>query len=386
MSPPARAGARGPVRTGRILAAAGTCLALALILVAGPVRAEDDRGAVCAASPACRAPAPKPSPSALPTLQFSGYVQLQANDGSLGSLQRAPARPALTGVGLYPTDTRIVVRRLRPRVDWNLSRNLHLRTEGQYDSISRMISLKDLSLRWEATPWMALTAGQMSTRWGSEGLRSSAALEVIERSDVTAAIYQGRDVGIDVELRRGPLRCNLGVYNGERLKLTSVKPRTAMARVLWQASRDWAAGASVQYGRQENGALAPLPVRRFGLELHYSRAPWLVEGEYLWSHGFNFSSRANTVGNGWYVRATRRVGPHLDVVAGFDTVDPALARVTTQGAGNTLNSRYRVLWGVNVYPDGARKHRVALDYEIHRMSEGTPRTRQGWRAQYQVRW
>ena len=37
-------------------------------------------------------------------------------------------------------------------------------------------------------------------------------------------MFPGRDVGVDVELRHGSLRCNLGVYNGERLKVTTLKP------------------------------------------------------------------------------------------------------------------------------------------------------------------
>lgn len=352
-----------------------------------PVHAGEEGVAVATPSPkAAPRPAASPAPTPLPALQFYGYLQVQGNDGSLGSLRRTPPRPATTGVGFYPTDTRLIIRRLRPHLDWNMAPNLHLRSEGNYDSVSNRISLKELSLRWEPTAWMTLTAGETTTRWGYEGQRNNWALEVLERTDVTAAMFPGRDVGVDVELRHGSLRCNLGVYNGERLKVTTLKPRACMARLTWKASRDWTVGASGAYGVQENGTSAPLPVRRFGLELHYVRGPWIIEGEYEWSHGFNYVARISTVANGWYVRATRRINPCLDVVLNYDTLDPDMGHVTRRGTGSTVNARNRILGGVNLFLDRTRMHRVALDYEIHRMTEGTPRKRQGWRAQYQVRW
>ena len=160
-----------------------------------------------------------------------------------------------------------------------------------------------------------------------------------------------------------------------------------MARLTWKASRDWTVGASGAYGVQENGTSAPVPVRRFGLELHYVRGPWIIEGEYEWSHGFNYVARISTVANGWYVRATRRINPCLGRGAQLRYPPiPTWATSTRRGTGSTVNARNRILGGVNLFLDRARMHRVALDYEIHRMTEGTPRKRQGWRAQYQVRW
>lgn len=335
-------------------------------------------------------PADSPRRARRPPSPFEphGQIEIQADDGHLGRRQRGTSFPALDGIDPLPAATHLGIRRLRLSLTSHLGRDVDLVVQGHTDSRSDEPELRDCFLRVRLPEDLTLLAGQFKVRFGREGLRSSSETLTIERSDMTRALYQERDLGLDLGGRtRAGLQWDVGLFQGQGRNANEVNgTKDAVVRLSWPLLDGFHAGVSGQVGStRPQGSPFDLPVRRWGADLRYSGGPWTVETEATWSQGWNGFSKRDSRAFGAYAGTALRVSPDWDLVAFYDWFDPDLDRVDLLVPDNSRNSRNRAVMGANFYLDRRTYHRFMLNYEIHRPTEGPRIEPDGWRLRYQFR-
>jgi hypothetical protein len=323
-----------------------------------------------------------------PGLYPLGLVQLDAAAGSLGSSTPDSRLPLTNGTGAFPAHDALYLRRLRLGLTARLTPAERFVTLVDYGSRSGAVRLLDMYFESHSLwPGSELCVGQFKTRWGWEGLRGDAGLNTIERSDATVALYPGRDIGLNLEERSARLDWDAGFYLGYgATRAKRNRGRSFLGRLLLKPRDDLFLGFSTQLGTfRPDGLATDLPVRRYDVELRWYRRPLALEAEYLWSDGFNPTSRRNSRAAGGAAALVWEAAGNLDAVLSYDWYDPDLSRSSPLRAEPRDNARNRLVLGVNYYLDRAEYHRIMLNYEFHSQTEGPALHDDGWRMRYQYR-
>lgn len=330
---------------------------------------------------------PEPTPS-YPRLVHQGQAQFQLNDGSLGAA-RPNFVPAQNGLAPFPADSRLYFRRIRPSWQLEFSPSFLLDTEFQITPQEEQIEVLDLLFRYNFSPETALSAGRFKVPFGWEGLRTSAAINTVERSDVTVYCYPERDIGLMLSHQQPGLgEFSVGTFMGQ--PRNQGEPNGGLdliGRATFQPAEELSLGLSGHAGtfRPERTNL-DLPVRRLGAELQWNPKPFALEAEAIWSDGYNTASQRDTRAFGYYITGIYQVDKSLDIVLNYDRFDPDLDVVSLTRPDNASNSRDRKLIGLNYYFSRDPIHRVMLNYEMHQSLQGPAFDTNGFRLRYQIGW
>lgn len=329
-----------------------------------------------------------PATKRRPTLELGGQVEIQADDGHLGNRNTSDSVPSVDGITRFPAATHLSIRRLRLVLTTHLGEDVDLVVQGHTDTRSDESELRDCYLRVNLPHDLTLLAGQFKVRFGREGLSSSTRTMTIERSDMSRALYQERDLGLNLGGRTSSgLTWDLGIFQGQGLNAGDQNStKDASLRLVVPTASGLEVGLSGQVGTvQPDGSRLDLPVRRWGTDLRYKKGLWTLESEATWSDGWNKFSRVDSRAFGAYLGNTWNVSKDWDAVLFYDWFDPDLDRVDALVANNAFNARNRVVLGVNYYLDREAPHRLMLNYEVHRPCEGPRVEPDGWRLRYQLR-
>lgn len=327
-----------------------------------------------------------------PKFELGGQVQFQLDQGSLGSGSSSSGHPVRNGIGRFPVDSQVSPRRLRLYPRLLLSEQVSIINETDFDPDEfehdeLVLTVLDLYLKYEFAQGHHLRAGQFKVPFGYEFFRSSRTLTTIERSDASRQLFQ-RDIGLGVFGKEGPFEYGIGVFQGQgQNEHERNGTNDVAARLLYSVSPGLKMGLSGQLGTfRPQGHSPDFQVRRAGVEVHYEDGPWLIDGEYLFSNGYNLFSRDATDSQGYYLYGTCRLQEPLDLVLGYDRFDPQRG---AQGFGrdeNALNDRDRYTLGLNYYLSREPIHRVMLNYEFRNELEGPGASTRGLRLRYQYSW
>lgn len=323
-----------------------------------------------------------------PFLSTRGQLQLQYDSGDRGTASGDDPAIVLNGIGVRQGADRLSIRRARVVTTLHLDESLQLVNESNYDTRTNGISVLDLYLRAQLNQQLDLRAGMFKVPFGWEGLRSSRSTNTIEISDVTRALSSVRDTGLAFTYRNGDWEISQAVVQGQAGAWTDLNPgQDWVGRVTYQLTPELRLGVSSQLGsyRIQPGS-ADLPTRRYGLELQYAQDGWKVEGEYLWSRGFNYISQADTPARGGYLAVVRQLDEKNDLVVHGDFFDPDTRRSDPLTASNRLNARRRLVLGWNHYLQRVPEHRIMVNYEWASEAEGPNPANNGLRARYQFAW
>ena len=343
-------------------------------------------------TPEAAAPAPDAAPAkrGYPRLTHQGQIQFQLDDGSLGAPNARSPFPASSGIGPFPADARMFVRRFRPAFNLAMSPGFDLQTEFNIDPHAEKINILDVRFNYDLSENTYVSAGRYKVPFGWEGLRSSRSTNTIERSDMTVAIYPERDVGVSFTHQAPNLGLfSVGTFAGQARSNGASNGGSfdVIGRALFRINDDLRLGVSGHSGTYRvSGTDFDLPMRRVGGELQYAAGPWRIEGEAMYSDGYNTMSRVDSRAFGFYTAAVYRLADRWDLVAQYDRFDPDLDAVDSLVASNSLNARDRKVLGVNYYIDRDLMHRVMLNYEIKETLEGVPVNTSGFRLRYQLAW
>ena len=113
-----------------------------------------------------------------PAFRLEGQVQVQVDDGSLGTGRPNAGRPVRNGIGVFPSESRISPRRLRlkPRVEFTDSLTLYNQLDFDPDGFQQEdleLTVLDLYLSYQFAEGHELLIGQTKVPFGFENLRSS---------------------------------------------------------------------------------------------------------------------------------------------------------------------------------------------------------------------
>ncbi len=328
-----------------------------------------------------------PSPPPEPGLTIGGQIQIDAAAGSLGSLSNGSTIPIRNGLSAFPADTSIYLRRGRLSANYQFDADNRVFVNVQYDTVRDKVTLFDAFYERRLFPGGTVTVGQLKPRFGWEALRQQWNLNTIERSDVSEALRPIRDLGVNLNVQKGAVQADLGLFTGQDQNTPELNSaRNLVGRLAYWPDQSWVLGASFQKGSITPDVNAlELPVASLGVELRYYDRPFAVEAEHFWSQGYNRASRADTPARGFYVTGLYEIDERFDLVLSQDWFDPDESRIDLTFPDNATNARSRTLLGLNYYLDRAAYHRLMLNYEWHIATEGPPRTADGWRVRYQYR-
>ena len=323
-----------------------------------------------------------------PRITSQGQIQFQLDDGALGAPRANSPFPASSGLGPFPADARMFVRRFRPAFDIEFNPTLTLQTEFNIDPHSQRIQVLDVRFDQNLSDDLILSVGRYKVPFGWEGLRSSRATNTIERSDMTIGLYPERDVGISFNHESGLGEFSLGSFLGQpRSNGAANNHVDVIGRGVFNVHDGIRVGLSGHVGAyRPSGTLVDIPVRRLGTELHVEKGPFTVEAEAMWSDGYNVTSRIDTKAFGYYAAVVTKVSEPLDFVIHYDRFDPDLDGIDSRVARQEMNSRDRKVIGLNYYINRKVGHRIMLNYEWKQTLEGPRLNTEGWRFRYQFAW
>jgi len=325
-----------------------------------------------------------------PYIHHEGQIQIQFNDGELGSAKKGGFKPANNGLADFLASDRIFVRRFRPTWKLYLSPEVHFDTEFNIDTYQKKVDILDLLVNYDFSEETSLSVGRYKVPFGWEGFESSRLINTVARSDATVFLYPERDVGISVQHdQQGLGDFRLGAFLGQpRSSGDANGSADLIGRASFSVSDSLSVGASGHLGSfRPTGSGTDIPVRRAGLELQWDKEPFQFESEVLWSDGYNVASKGDTKAFGYYFYTIFRLAQPLDLVLGYDRFDPDTNSVNALQADNATNARDRKLIGLNYYLSRETPvHRVMLNYEIRQSLEGYPLDSSGVRVRYQIGW
>lgn len=323
-----------------------------------------------------------------PRITTRGQIQFQFDDGARGAARGDDPAAILNGIGQFPTDDQLQIRRGRLVTTLHLTPDLEISNESNFDTRSQQVSVLDMYLRARLNRQLNLRAGMFKIPFGWEGLRSSSTTNTIEMSDVTRGLSNFRDSGLALGYQNGPWQANLALVQGQTgVWSDSNAQKDVVGKLSYQFSPEWTVGTSFHYGGfQPEGASAAIPVRRHGIELQFSESGWKVDFEYLWSQGYNFVSRTDSKAEGFYLAIVKQLDERNDLVLHFDRFDPDLGRTSLVSAANDRNRRNRFVIGWNHYWRRVAPHRLMINYEFANEEEGPKVPNNGFRIRYQYAW
>ncbi len=320
-------------------------------------------------------------------VRFNGVVMIQMDDGHRGNRAPDTQLPTLDGISDRAADTSISIRRLRLSMTARLADDLDFIVQGHFDSRADEVNFRDCYLRWTITDTTVLQAGQFKMRFGLEGFRSSSEANTIERSDATRALYQGRDLGLNLGGRSGKLQWDIGAFLGQQLQFSDEDSgKDYSARLIYHFTDNLRMGMSAHKGSHVlEGSSFSQPFIRAGYEFRYLSGPWTIEAEALYGDGFNYFSETDSLALGGYLATVYRLSDQWDLVFHLDALDPDLNRVNLFAPDNAFNARSRVVLGANYYIARKPEHRIMLNYEFNQQLQGPQFPQNGFRARYQYR-
>ncbi len=323
-----------------------------------------------------------------PRITSQGQIQFQVDDGSLGAPRANSPFPSSAGLGPFPADARMFVRRFRPAFDVEFSPDLTLQTEFNIDPHSERIQVLDVRFDQKLSDDLMLSVGRYKVPFGWEGLRSSRTTNTIERSDMTVALYPERDVGISVTHESNLGEFSFGSFLGQPRSNGGANGHIELiGRGVFNVHENVRLGISGQLGAyRPSGTFDDIPVRRLGTELQVQKGPVTFETEAMWSDGYNVTSRIDTKAFGYYAAVVTKVADPLDFVVHYDRFDPDIDGLDSQMARNEMNARDRKVIGLNYYINRKVGHRIMLNYEWKQSLEGPRLNTEGWRLRYQFAW
>jgi phosphate-selective porin len=333
--------------------------------------------------------APEAKTTGFPQFRFQGQIQLQADDGELGSARATSPFPVANGLGLFPADSRLFVRRFRPSLGVAFSPHTDLQTEFNIAPQTQRFQILDVRFNHDLSEDTYLSLGRYKVPFGWEGVRSSRTTNTIERSDMTVALYPERDVGLSATHRQHRLgHFSLGAFLGQpRSNGGTNGGLDVIGRGVFLLNDSLQVGVSGHTGTYRPGGLGnDLPVRRLGTEARFTSGPWKIESEVMWSDGYNSVAMADTRAFGYYATALYRVSEPLEFVLSYDRFDPDLEASDPVRGRNQVNARDRKVVGLNYQITGNVDQRFMLNYEWRDELEGGQLRTQGWRARYQLSW
>ncbi len=326
-----------------------------------------------------------------PRFRFDGgQLQLQYDSEGLGSNSSTSVLPADNGIAPFPAADSLSIRRARFNTELEFSPHTSLSSQidlnvTSLDVTGVRFTILDLYLDHHVDDLTHLRGGQFKVPFGWENYRSSKSLPTVERSDVSRS-YEQRDIGIGFFQDAEKLDFGVGVFQGQGQGRRDLNPNKDVAgRILWKASPKLQVGMSGYLGTFQEQA-DTIPDRRIGAELHYQLKRLLLETEFVYSDGYNTFSEADTQASGLYLTGTYELNDRLDAVLHYDQFDPDLAQVDRHVSNDRINSRSRFVVGLNYYLNREPAHRVMLNYEVHKETEGPQLWSNGVRVRYQYSW
>lgn len=327
-----------------------------------------------------------------PRFKLGGQVQTQLDQGSLGATRPTSTAPVRNGLGRFPVDSKLYLRRLRIYPQLEITPNLRIFNEtdidtDDFDDEGLQLEVLDLFARYDFDAGHHLRVGQFKLPFGQEFLGSSRELTTVERSDVSRQLFQ-RDIGLGFFGEDDRFDYGVGVFQGQGENSTEKNGALDVsARLVYRLTPGLSLGASGHLGSiRPDGERDDIKVRRGGLELHYNDGPWAFDGEYLFSDGYNLFSEKATASQGFYLYNTFRLQEPLDLVLGYDRFDPDIGAIGSASTANARNDRDRFTIGLNYYWSRKPVHRVMLNYEFRNELEGVGVSTRGWRVRYQYTW
>lgn len=224
--------------------------------------------------------------------------------------------------------------------------------------------LLDAAFGYKLSNARKLSIGQFKVPFGLESYTSDAALDTINRTQVTETLVPGRDNGSngrDVGIQYSGTKSlsddgsrqidyYLGLFDGAGINVADDNGAKDLAgRVVWKPGIDGLSIGLAQYSGK--ATVAELDHNRTGTEAVYLHGPWTLKGEYIWAKDAAIKK------NGWYGTVVRQLNDSAQVVARYDFLDPNTAK-----AGDATNT---LTLGLNYFLNKDGYTRWQLNYEKH---------------------
>lgn len=327
---------------------------------------------------AAAAPVKKPAPAVTSKnpVKLSGFAQLRYlgsnEDGFHDRLE--PRRVRLT-ISAQPA----------PKMDLKTQVEFAGSRKGQTGATTTALFgrpiLLDAVAGLTVSPAGRIQLGQFKVPFGSESIASGTDLELINRSTVTETLApgrdnasNGRDIGIQfggsarAGARGGAVDYALGVFNGSGINTGDDNDgKDIAARAAWKpAVPGLTLGADFYDGRSGGNSATR---DRQGVDLLFTREPWLVRAEHIWAKDGSVKKR------GYYGTLAYSIVPRTQVAVRYDRLDPNTG--AADDATGTLTFGLTRLLSA----DGLQRWQV--NYERRREQGGQVRNDQ-YLAQFQL--
>jgi phosphate-selective porin OprO/OprP len=254
------------------------------------------------------------------------------------------------------------VRRVRLGIRGKILGNLRYKLSGEYSDTAILL---DALAEFEIQPAFSVRAGQFKIPFSMESFGSVAERDLINRSLVVNRLApgrdtnaHGRDIGIAVFGKAGPLEYNLAILNGAGINHTDVDHSKDLAGRLVLRPAGWVLlGGSLYRGRRKLPPDEAAIVRHIlGFEINAKLGAHSLKGEYISAY-ISPNHRA-----GWYLIASSYLGRSR-------TLQIAV-RKEALAFDPTLTEYYRT-WTLGITWYLGIKTKVQLNYEARRQDQKT---------------
>lgn len=267
--------------------------------------------------------APVPAPTAVRSLNVSGYTQLHAEFGG-----EPDAR--FTGIA-----DRFFIRRADLAVKGDLGENFAFKFETELSSGSlgaksgHTARLTDAFVTWTADEALSLQFGQFKSPFGRAQLAPNTRLVTIERPLVSDQLTVGRQVGVGangvVSPLGFPLRYSVGVFNGTGANASFSTHSEFMtagrleARIWEQDASAW--DLAVNAYHYDPAATGTDRRVGWGMDTRFARGAFATEAEYLEAN-YDRSAGPDVTARGWWIGTLWKVSPQWQGLVHYGTFDP----------------------------------------------------------------
>jgi phosphate-selective porin OprO and OprP len=312
-------------------------------------------------------------------LKLGGFIQANGEFGDPGSFEGNFSDNPAGAPGHVPINDRLRLRRARINVSGDILEQFDFKMEGDFaqsDGLSggrTGFSATDIFANWHRFPEAQVKVGQYKAPFGLEQITSDTALFTAERSLVTGALTQDRQVGVSVwgkplaqsdsKSLADLLDYSVGIFNGNGRNTTVNDDQnfmyvgrlavTPFKGTLWEKPAAWRFGVNGYTSRFAAGtrvspagnlrlnavdgslsAFSPGGVSKgegWGVDQSFNLGPVDLIAEYLQTH---FSPQGNTAfssftANGYYVQASSFLpylgGKKFQLVGKWESFNPGQA-------------------------------------------------------------
>jgi hypothetical protein len=347
---------------------------------------------IIAPVPSAQTPAQGPAPGGinagpLRNLKFSGLVQTWYQAGDEGVVDTFRIRRA----ELYVSGDLTSFAKFQVMIDPSKSLALNSNstmvdgtaalTGASVNQAGRI--LQDAYIRVKVAPHVDIQVGQFKVPLNMEGLASSYALALVERSLITTDGSRGgafgdkRDIGAMASgTFSSGFEYRVGVFDGLGSNQNDVDKddhKAVAGRLAWQTPvKGLKVGGFGAADREEAGNLRRT---RTGLDVGFTGGSLLLQAEYVAGQDGALDRR------GYYLTAGYKVSAKAEIVARLDTWDPDTNADTT--VGNVLERDYNV--GFTYYVSG-NNVKCQVEYLHKTFAEDIARSRNIVLSHLQVTW